>query len=186
MTGKPKSLGDASSTEYAMQRQSVPLPSSRALIVKAFETILAQGLVQRVVVEIGKPIEVMKLVPKTEMLPDIPEEVESDDLLGAVHRAEIEEFSPTLPESPLHYTMSAFNKFADRGMKPKAFLVADRARFLGWLGCPSRPDIFGLPVHVHDDIPDDVVVFAASRAGEENEVAFSLRMEMPLPKKGES
>ena len=59
MADAQQSLGDQPKPDLVLSRFTEPLPSGRREIVAKFESILNRGGVQKVTVQIGKPIEVV-------------------------------------------------------------------------------------------------------------------------------
>jgi hypothetical protein len=179
---KPQSLGDVDQKSLRLVKNVLDMPKAgRPALVHAFEEIIGMGRVQKVVVEVGCPITFWRLVEKDEGavgFPEIPEEVVNEDLYAAVRSAKIEEFPVEKAESIYFYLMSVFSYLSDRDLVVKSFLVADAAKFCGMVNSPTRSDLFGIPIAVHGDVPEDVLLVAATERENTDQITLSLRLEL--------
>jgi hypothetical protein len=85
MTSVP-SIG-YNNSKLTLVQEFVQLPKSRKEIISTIGTILEKGGVQKLVVEIGKPISVSRLLKEISSLsedPGIPKDIIDDDLMSAV------------------------------------------------------------------------------------------------------
>lgn len=181
MNRPPPAIGDAPEVQYKLIKESETLPDNRKAIVSTFEKILQRGGVQKVVVQLGKPIEVFRNVQKLEEDETVPEEVLEQDLFNAARNAEMTPFSPPSEEvHPLEYVRLAFGLFSRSRLKPKAFLIHQWKELFEWLGIDHTDagEIFGVPVYQHQEMPDRAMLFMASHFDDTEVVIQSLRMEM--------
>jgi len=179
-TARPPSLGDERS-ELVLVRDSKPLPKSRGDILTEVSHIFSLGGVQRVIIEVGKPLLFDRLVAKAEVPDDeVTEEIPADavDLYGAMRNNELLDFS--VKGSNGHETLfKAWRLLASRKLSAKGFLVSDVALLRSWLDLgESDPidDLFGVPVFRHEEIPPDILTLVAVDAADIEDVKLSLRI----------
>lgn len=181
MAELPPSLGDDAKTKLRLTQEESPLPSTRKDIVTRFEAILNQGGVQKVVIEIGKPIKVSRYV-KDEG-PDI-QTLREGELFAEARNAPMEEFV-TGVEIPFHeYLFKAFHIVMQKRLKPRAFLMSNEKALRVNLGVDSIWDlshIYGVDVVKAPEVPPDVLLLAATADGEA--ITLSIRLLMQLPEK---
>lgn len=178
----PPSLGDDTSKKLRMAQEEIPLPATRAELLTIFENILKKGMVQKVVVEIGRPIKISRLVK--DELPD-PEPLPEEDLFINVRNAEMQEFVFT-EQLPLpDYLFRAFHSMSQKRLRPKFFLVKSLDSLRKCLGVDVMWDLgelFGIEVAISEAVPEDVLLLAATKPGEE-EIALSFRMLLTPPRR---
>lgn len=176
MTNAPPSLGDIGKQKLSIKTEEVPLPQSRKEIVSAFEGILSQGGVQKVVVEVGRPIRVSRYAPDAS---EPPPDMVDDELFANARNATMEEFF--VDHVSFHeYLFKTFHLLSQKNLRPRAFLMSNKALLRSSLGVDSLWDlseIFGVEVSKVDEVPPDVLLLAASRLGEE-EIVLSIRLLM--------
>lgn len=178
------SLGDESRDKMFLQHSERELPSQRKELIAAIENILALGKVQKIVIEIGRPIKFSRLVSNPIEVEE-PTSVRDDDVFSGVRNSEMMEFVFE-KELPLtEYLFKAFGILTQRKIKARAFLVKNFDLLRANLGVDVMWDLselYGVEVLKNSNVPDDVLVLAASRHGEED-VVFSLRMLMTQPRR---
>lgn len=180
-TFKEWRLGDAPPTGYRLVRERHELPPSRDLVIKLLTDILAKN-VQKVVVEVRKPIEVLRLAKEVEVGPLI-EDVPAGDLYGMVRNSPISDvvFDPTAPI--LQRLMEVFERIRGAGLEPVGCLGGDSKTVTAWFGY-TKTDltaIMGIPLVFHHDIPDDVLTIACRLTGEPEGVDQSFKFTLDLP-----
>ena len=174
---KPVGLGEEKA-DLVLVREEVPRPPGRQDLLKTISAVLGMGAVQKLVLDISKPIQYWRLVPKPPDMPEVPEEVVEEDLYKLARAAEVEEFVPVVAESRLKYLGDAINELTDRGLQPKAFIVKSRASFCTWAGWSSRKTILGLDVVSSGELPEDAVLLVGAN---EDVIGLSLRLELFQP-----
>jgi hypothetical protein len=183
MPDKPRSLGE--SPTHIRVSENFDTPGDRKGILSAIERILNLGGVQKLILELGKPIRVTRLVRKDEM-PEAPQELVDDDIYAAARNAEMENLVPkALPGKDrigaYETLFCAFDTLARRRLKPKALLVHKYSELQAWLTVDAQHDvseIFGIDVRPHKEIPDNVALLVATRWDDTDTVVFSLRLEI--------
>lgn len=181
MSNKPASLGD-SKVQYKRVQETEALPESRAGIVAKFERILDSGGVQKVVVELGHPIKVERLV-KVGDIGDVPE-IQDDDWMNAIRNGELEEFQSNL-KNPFAYLFQAFHLLSQKRLRPRIILIHDIKELKVWLGLDSFIDVrelYGVEVKAHPDVPDFSGILVAADADEPDGVSFSIRLSFDIEK----
>lgn len=180
-TSKPPSLGDERGPQYTIISEERPLPTTRKEIISAFEAILAIGHVQKVIVELNKPIKFFRAIVRDG---DIPKDVVDDDEFANIRNAEIHEFLSITAE-PFHaYLFKAFQFLTHRRLKAKSFFFSNTAHLKAALGLDlnaAMTEVFGVDVIKNDEVPTDVLLLSATRHGEES-VSLTLRMLLPQRK----
>jgi hypothetical protein len=151
-------------------------------VVTAFERILNLGGVQKVTIELGLPIKVVRLA---ESGPEVPEDIQDDDLVSAARNAPMEEF--VFPEElpPTVYLFRAFRLLSSKRLRGKGMVVNSLTTLREWFRVDADFDlseVFGVPVTVHKEIPDGALLFVASPIDDADLVSFSLRLELPVEK----
>jgi hypothetical protein len=181
-TARPPSIGDEK-PELVLVRDSKPLPKSRTDILAEVSHIFALGGVQRVIIEVGKPLFFDRLVPKSEVAEDeTTEEIPADavDLYGAMRNNELLNFELKYGSmSGQEALFKAWRLLSSRKLAAKGFLVSDFPALREWLDLgeeDSVDDIFGVPVFKHAEIPADVIILVAVDAADPEDVKLSLRI----------
>ncbi|TXH09036.1 MAG: hypothetical protein E6R04_09145 [Spirochaetes bacterium] len=174
-------IGDSRSKLQRI-RQLFDLPLDRDSILKRFQSILELGGVQKVVVEIGHPIKVERLIrPGDESPQELPEE--SD--FGLAMSSEVVEHLMEADQNAFSYLFSAFQFISGRKSRPRSILVADMKALKKWLSVPSMvvlSEVFGVPVRVETQVPEDVLLLIAEDVESEGGGVFSIRLVMDFQK----
>jgi hypothetical protein len=179
------SLGDTPEIKTKLIREDFPIPpGGRPALLAAIERVIAGGGVQKLVVELGQPIRVLRRVRADLPGEELPEELYEDDLMGAVMNAELEDVPLPSKTDPYQYLYRAFMLLPLNKCVPKAILVNRLQLLTAWLGVPySGPMmLYGVEVHTHKQVPDDVLILVGAKADEPEVVAHSFRLEMNIPK----
>lgn len=179
-TARPSSLGDTSSAKFSRIRESVEMPEGRENLIREFARILGIGMVQKVVVEVGSPILFERLVRDDAGVQEDLDKVDADDLYGVVRNAELMDFRH-LGASPFEAFFNAFEFFRTRQLAAKAVMIHDWAAMRAWLGMdvgqePVEP--YGLPVFLHEQVPEDVLLFIGASELDMRDVKLTLRIPM--------
>jgi hypothetical protein len=180
----PPSLGDENKATYRLIQESFPMPEGRKALLAGIEQILVSGGVQKLIVRVGHPLQVVRAVKEGTVEP-VPTELIDDDLMAAVRNCEMEEFPIAQGVTPYEYLFRAFlhlNKARVEGMslQPKVFIFKKLEFAKQWLGQSYLPDIFGVEITQHAEMPEDGLLFVAASATDIEDVKFSLRMEIDL------
>jgi hypothetical protein len=190
MASSPQGLGETKGGEFLLKPETHPLPNNRKEIVARIETLLSAGGVQRLIIEVGQPIKLYRLVPKDETLVS-PPETAADDLWGRLHNGPIEEETTAVlaPDYGNGYAALyfAFQRAEQRGMRPVVLFVASFQAVRQWLRMEKTSDvrrIFGMDIQPQADLPNDAAVLAAVSYDELNTDVYGVRVAMDLPKNG--
>lgn len=191
MSTKPPAVGD---DVYRRVLESVPMPDGRGNIVTTINGILSGGGVQKLTIEIGRPIRIERLVKgaiptQQEQEPDEdspPPEV--DDLMSLIRNGEMKDF-PQMPKiGPYTYLFQVFHILSQKRLKPKTLLVHTIQELQHWLNLDGFLDItevYGVDVVEHPAIPEFTGLLMADVPP--TEVAFCVRLTMePKEKSNEA
>ena len=177
---RPPSIGDGDKAEYVLSRVEVSLPSTRREVIATVERLLNEGGVQKLVVEVGRPIQVTRLVDKGSMLP--PEEAPPDDFWNQIRNGRMEEMNYLSNKDGLYHLFHASQVITTRKLKPKVLFIHDWTQLRTWLGVDDMfpvDMIFGIEAAVHKDIPEDAVILAGT-SYDETDVANTLGIRIPV------
>jgi len=183
----PPSLGDGSHTEFSLARFEVPLPESRKEKVAAFESILNQGGVQKVVFEVGKPILVSRLVNKDD-LSSPPPEAPFDDLWKQIRNTTIEEFIMNAHANgdPFRVLFHGFSELNRKRLKVACLYCHDYQQLRRWLSLPELSVpldyVFGVGTSAQSDVPEDAVVLVGLPHDDNLDGVCGLRLPVDLPR----
>jgi hypothetical protein len=181
---RPLSLGDEAKTDYALSREEHPLPTSRKEIMARIETLLSLGGVQKLTVELGRPIRVDRLVDRS-ALAGAPVEAIPDDLLSQIRNGEMGELRALSKWTPYEVLFHAFRAISDKKLKPAAIYCRDFGVMRKWLGLDNGfnlDQLFGIDSILSRDMPDDAFILAAVSYDETNyDATYGLRVPMDLP-----
>lgn len=188
---KPPSLSDLSDNDpkYVLISDTVLLPNSRKEIIDSFQQILSLGGVQKVMIEIGRPIQFTRLVREDLIAPEA--RLTEEDPLDAVRAGEVEEFhlsGELLTDreiSPLEILFHAFTQLDEQHYEPKMVVVGSWAAFRAWLTMPLTANLnkmFGVKVVRSATAPDDAVFISGAMPAEPDRIAYTLKIDLELPK----
>jgi hypothetical protein len=186
MASKPAGLGDV---KVALKRvqDTFDLPDNRQGIVARFESILGMGGVQKVVVELGHPIKVDRLVKAGEGQGEA-KELPDDDLMNAVRNGELVDFPQSIPNQ-FAYLFQAFYMLGQKRLRPRTFIVHSLDELKKWLQLDAFMDVrelYGVEVIAHPEVPDYTGLLVASNPDESDAGTFALRLTLELPKEKSS
>ena len=172
------SIGDSETKKVRRVKGQAQLPKSRNEVASTILNILNQGGVQKVTVELGKPIVFERLVKEDDAtLPDLPEAPEEDPFVE-VRNAEMLDY-PKKVKSFFEYFFKAFALISQRRLKPRSFLVNPMSTFnfvLGIEEMAQTQEAFGLPVFVDQRLPAGVALLTATTDDEDDRIVMSVRL----------
>lgn len=173
---QPPSLGDLKPT-YVRVQETHPLPDNRKGVVAKFEQILDLGGVQKVIVELGHPIRVDRLI----VAASAPEEaqVPDDDILSAIRNQEVLEFPPG--KSAFEDLFKAFRLLANKKLQPALFLVHSLDELDSWLELEKFThlrELYDVEVRQSPGVEEGTLLFIASDLEDIGAVALTLKMSM--------
>lgn len=132
---------------------------------------------QKVVLEVGTPyIYIEKLVPSDEA-----GKVPTTTLKDIIRSRAMEEYDPeSIPKDPWVQLWDMFSIVKKEGLEIGFIAIGSKLTFQKWLGIripTTSMDLFGIPVEVVEDLPEDVFVVCGteSRIAEPEDVLFSLK-----------
>lgn len=177
---KPVGLGDEPAVEFKTIFESYPIPEGgRKGLLSFVDHILSAGGVQKMVIEIGKPLQFWRKVKAAEEGEDVPEELLEDDLVAAARNTDMEELIFQEPLSAFEYLFRAFDVIESRRLVVKAIMVSSPAESAAWFGSKKQvKTAFGVEVLPHKDIPDGVALVVACLPEDPTVVLLSLRLEI--------
>lgn len=174
----PPSLGDQKQAVVRIQ-ETHELPVGRKAIVGKFEQILSTGGIQKVVVEVGKPIRVDRFVSAAEAPKELPPPPE-DDLLSAIRNSEIIEFSNTTGE-PYRDLFKAFYLLTRKKCVPYAILVNTLDQLDTWLDLEKLThleELFAVEVRPSPAVEANVLLLAAGTREEPDVISTTIKLYM--------
>ncbi len=135
---------------------------------------------QKIVFEVGVPhIYLEKLVPQGEA-PEVPQ-LSIHDI---VRTSEMEEYDTTDTEESKRTAAQKlgemFEMIQDRSLQAVLILVGSKTKFQKWLGIRlhhSTPTVFGTPLQVLGELPDDAFIIcgAPSRVSDIDDIRYSVK-----------
>lgn len=174
-------LGDSKSKLQRI-RQVFDLPQDRDSILKRIQSILELGGVQKVVVEIGHPIKVERLIRPGD---ESPQELPEDSDFERARNSEVIEHLMEEGQNPFSYLFSAFQIVSGRKSRPKTLLVSDAKLLKKWLNVPSMvvlSEVYGVTIKVESQVPEDVLLLLAEDSEDDGAGLFSIRLVMDFQK----
>jgi hypothetical protein len=185
----PVGIGDSTRAEFVLSREEHPLPGTRKEIVARIETLLSLGGVQKLVVELGRPIRLDRMVDRNN-LANPPADAPPDDLLNQIRNGDLTEMVTEKSWTPYQVLFHAFSKVSARRMKPAAIYCRDFGAMRKWLGLPPAFDlsqVCGVDGILSKDMPDDAFILAAVSYDETNvDSVLGIRVPMDFPKEKKS
>jgi hypothetical protein len=179
MSTLPPSLGDENKVNLALRREEHELPSGdRRILLSKIESILNQGGVQRLLLQVGKPIQVDRLV-RAEELPSPPEELPPDDLLMAVRNGKMVELEVRPDWDACRILFQAFQELAKERLKAQRIYLSNFEQVQSWMKLGRSEDLsqlFGVRTTLSSHIPVDAIVLAATAYDDDPATAFGIRI----------
>jgi hypothetical protein len=184
---RPTGLGDVEPASYVLARFEEPLPKTRKELVARIENILGRGGVQKLVVELGRPIQISQMVdanqapPPKEALPpdDLWARAYNNDLVHLDHEMKVRDPQPYVQ------IFQVFTELAVRKMKPKMFYCLDHKRVREWLGHGplfKLDTLYGIDLVQTSEMPDDGLLLVGTSYDELDDSVVGLLIRMDLPK----
>lgn len=162
-TRSPSILELIATGRWKFVRETYPLPSSRAEIIKKIEEILAGGRVQKLVVQVSEPIRVERIVPKKADEVFDPAELPEDDYAAAVRNSELQDLDVPDGTDPLEAIRRAFVVLRKKDAKATAVLARSPVLVADWIGSEEAADeLFGVRVRYSLEVPEDVVILCGT------------------------
>lgn len=181
----PPSIGDGDKAEYVLSREEHILPKTRKEVVARIETLLGQGGVQKLIVEVGRPMQLFRLVHKDEYTSP-PPELPADDVWNQLRNGKLEDLDAKSSLSPHQLLFFAFDQVVKLRLKPLQFFIADEKLVRRWLKLEENyalRQMFGVDVSMVKEVPRDCVVLAAGSHDALNPDVYGVRIPVDLPKK---
>lgn len=184
MAAKPPALGDAVETEFLLQHEEHPLPQLRKEIMARIENVLAGGGVQKLILEIGRPIHVYRLVRKEDAASP-PEEIPADDLWAQVRNSRMKELGVDAGTDAFRCLFYSFDAMRTLKLKPHRLFVQSTGLLRRWLKLAPDfrlPEVFGVEVEEQLDVPEDCAILVGVSYDETNtQETTGLRIPLDLP-----
>ena len=182
-----KGLGDDAPEGWALEEFEVPLPKRLDDIVTTIRQVLSQGRVQSLRLELGHPIAFSRFVKDDEVSQKREKEKEGALSLGAMARnVDMEEYVGSKAQGePAEIFLDMLLYLSARRLCLTHVGVGYESCIFTWLGLD--PVAYGGLTHVggaefvrDSDIPDDVMIFFASRTAfaRVDQVVFALTYRM--------
>lgn len=181
MAGNVPSLGDDLEPKRRLVREAHELPKQRKDLLGKFEQILSSGGVQRIVIQVGKPIVVDRIAKENEP-PSVPFELPEEDLFLAARNAPIGTAYVDPKWGPFEYLAVTFDLLAAHGAVPRAFYVDRVATLQEWLKRPCET-LFGVEVRESGEMSPDSGLLIGVDPNDSELVLHSIRFEISIPKK---
>lgn len=174
----PQALGAEEKLKFITITDTHPLPSNRKELVEVFQEILALGHVQKVTIELKKPIVFQRLVPEN-LVTEGQKPVEEDPLDG-VRAGEVADFNSP-KSSPYEVLYDAFERLGQ--FEPKLIVVGNYGLVRKWLKLPHKANldrIYGVKTAQSSNMPEDVIVLAGVHSSDPEHIVYSLRIAMEV------
>jgi hypothetical protein len=130
--------------------------------------------------EAGKGyIQIEELVPEQEVEGRLPLSVHD-----AARKTRMEEFDLDPSKNGFQSLFEMFNILQEEGLFPGYVMVGNKANFQKWLGVRisvTKLFLFGIPVVMQEEIPDDVFLLCGTdqKDPEPDDIKFSLKATLP-------
>lgn len=176
-------LGNEGSNRFTSIVEKFPIPETggRRALVSTVEGIIKLNGVQKIVIELNKPIIVTRLVDGSQ---EVPQELVNDDIMSAARNAEIQEFLSQDNELQFKYLYRAFSKLSEKRLQPKVFLTHKLKELEDWLNLElTSLELFGVEVLEHLELPEDTMLLIASTFNDPDMVTFSLKLDFQKTKR---
>lgn len=171
-----------------------PLPSTRPLILEAISKLLELGFVQKVILEVGHPIRIWRLVSKDDLgnvkEDESPQIAPEGDLFLSARNAKIIDlaFTPGTPAalaacSPFSALFWSFHILNEKELHPEAIIVHQKSLLASWLNLDSTKDfktVFGAKVIEHQEMPEGSVLLVGVNPSDKDTAVLSLRLELDI------
>ena len=155
-----------------LKREEHPLPEGRSAIATTIQNLLDRGGVQRIIVEVDKPIRIDRWVPKDPndqtMDKDMPvPETAGLSLfrLATSEEGELADLEDADEEAtPEECLFLAFQQAGDCGYRPLAIYANNEKSFRKWLKKPRgffMKTILGVEMRYQTDVPEDTIMLIA-------------------------
>lgn len=177
-TKSPATLGDS---VFITKRERHSLPP-RTQIGKIVQEIIDEGGIQKILLQVGQPILVERLVAQGSVEAAINEELEAvpqierEDIYYAVRNSDMEELRDSEKFPALESLFRAFVLISHRRLRPMAFLVHSTDVIRAWMKLDQLfglEELFGVPLIVAPAVPEGTVLLAS---GSEEQVKFTVRI----------
>lgn len=182
---RPAALGDPEPSSYVLTRYEEPLPKGRKELLARIENILQRGGVQKLVVELGRPIQVSQMVDASQAPP--PVEVPPDDLWARAYNNEmfvLDHDMMVRDQKPYVQLFQAFHELYVRKLKPKMFYCVDHKRVRDWLGHGPLfkvDQLFGVEVVPTAEMPEDGLLLVGVSYDELDPGVQGILIRMDIP-----
>lgn len=164
--------------------ETFPLPPTRRELVAAVAHILESGGVQKLNLQIGRDIQVTRVVVgDSEAGHNPPEPLQDEDMLDAARNQKIVSFTMTTtpPLSPYQYMHEAFHHLSQKRMTAVGVIINHNEVLEEWLERKSDfQEFFGVPVYHSNQIPRDALLLVAANIEDPQTVVYTLRLELNI------
>jgi hypothetical protein len=167
---------------FSAVTETFPMPPTRKDRVAALDTIMNSGGVQRLSIELGKGIRVLRLVK--DELEKLPKDMADDTTMASIRNVEML-VSPWLDsESILRRVFNAFKMLQLKGAKPFAFVTNSVSALETSVESmlDGKDAMFGIPVIAHKSVPDDVLLLVGAHPDDLDEITLSIKIDTYQPK----
>ena len=157
-------------------KQEFPLPTDHKGIVELIADILKKGMIQRIILAVGKPVVVERMVREYEEGTEPVLGTEGETLLKRAMESEMRDLP--LPEDELNPFEKLFLAFSMlKTAKPAAIFSNSPVGLRDWLGLDGGfplNGVFGVPVRFDKDVPSRSVLLVG--VDESDNVELSVRI----------
>jgi len=168
---------------WKIQKEMVPLPKDRKEVVKSIGDLLDAGKVQKLVVQVGEPIRVERLVPR-DPNDDSPVELAEDDYVSAARNGLLEELEIGDDVYALEALFQAFSVLSGHGARAVTIIFHSQVEMASWLGFdgPARNvrEIFGATIRFSPEIPDDTALLAGNADQDDPFIIVTHSVKIPI------
>jgi hypothetical protein len=185
-----KGIGDEAPEGWVLEEYEAPMPKNLGEILDTVKSVLQQGKVQSVKLELGHPITFTKFVKQTEATQRRREEEEGGMGLGEVARnIQMEEYAGSkVHGGPTEILVDMLLGLEARRLHLSHIGVGPETRLFDWLSIDKVAyggieNLGGAPLVRDKSIPDEVLILFGSpyRSARTDQVTYATKSHMFLP-----
>jgi len=185
-----KGIGDEAPEGWVLEEYEVPMPTGLQEILDTIRSVLGQGKVQSVHLQLGHPITFTRLVKQAEATQKRRSEEEGSMELGDVARnVQMEEYTGSkIHGGPTEIFFDMLLGLEARRLHLSHIGVGPETRLFDWLGIDKVAyggieNLGGAPLRKDKSIPDEVLILFGSpyRNARVDQVTYAVKSHMFLP-----
>lgn len=183
-----KGIGEGAPIGWVLEEYEIPMPKGLQEILEAIKSVLQQGKVQSVALELGKPIRFTRMVKEEEAAGRRRQESEAEAKLGDIARNVLLEEYAGSGKTPTEVFFESLLHLEARRLHLTHIGVGPQTRMFDWLGIDkvaygAIENLGGAQLVRDKGIPDDRMMFFGSpyRQGRTDQITYALALHLFLP-----